>query len=451
MADFLVYMASFLRTYVNYYKQILRLGLPILVGQLGMIVTSFADNIMVGHYSTEALASASFVNNFFNVVIFCVMGFTYGLTPLIGAMYARKDNRAIGEAVRNCLRVNAAFTLAVTAVMLVLYFCLPLMGQPEELLPLIRPYYLIYLVGMLPVSVFNVFAQWSYAVNNTRLPMWIILASNALNILGNWMLIFGHWGAPEMGLIGAGLSTLAARLFCPIVIAYVFVCHPQYRIYRDGYREARLTGASVKRLWSISIPIAMQMAFESGSFTAGAIMAGWLGAIPLAAYQIIVITGTLGFCVYYSFGSAVSVLVANAAGLNDKRAMRRTAWAGYHVLLAIMTCSSLVFIFWGRTIMGAFTDDTAVVATAASLIFPLVLYQVADATQINFAGALRGSANVMPMLWIAFLSYVIVGVPATYMLGFTFGLGIYGIILSFMVSLGCAAVLFLYYFLKGTR
>jgi MATE family multidrug resistance protein len=444
-------MTLSINKYRKDYGEILRLGLPILVGQLGMIVTGFADNIMVGRYSTEALASASFVNNFFNAIIFCVMGFTYGLTPLIGALYARKDDKSIGVTVRNGLRVNIAFTCIVTAIMAVLYFFIDKMGQPVELLPTIRPYYLIYLAGLLPVAIFNVFAQWSYGINNTRTPMWIVLISNAINIIGNWILIFGHYGAPELGLTGAGISTLVARLFCPVAIIVVFMRKRRYSIYHEGFRTARLTRQSIVKLWRISIPIAMQMTFEAGSFSAGALMAGWLGAVPLAAFQIIVITGTLGFCIYYSIGAAVTVLVSNASGLGDRAAMRRRAWAGYHVLLFIMCCSSLTFWFFGDAIMSIFTADKAVLATAVSLIFPLVFYQVADATQINFAGALRGTSNVMPMLWIAFVSYIVVGIPATYLLGFTAGLGIYGIILSFFVSLGLAAVLFLYFFLKTTR
>ncbi len=155
----------------SYYREIIRLGLPILVGQLGMIVTAFADNIMVGRYSTEALASASFVNGVFNVVIFCCIGFTYGLTPLVGALFGRGEHRAIGELMRNGLVLNVLYSLAITGALGALYFYLDRLGQPSELLPLIRPYYLTALAGVVPVCVFNVFAQWSYGTTDTRTPM----------------------------------------------------------------------------------------------------------------------------------------------------------------------------------------------------------------------------------------------------------------------------------------
>lgn len=443
-------MSNRFSRYTADYSAILRLGLPILVGQLGMIVVGFADNIMVGHYSTAALASASFVNNLFNVAIFCCIGFTYGLTPIVGSYFTRGCNDEIGATVKVGLVLNILFTLAVMSVMTVIYLNVDRLGQPEELLPLIRPYFLIYLAGMLPVAVFNVFAQWSYGINNTRLPMWIILASNVVNVVGNYALIFGHFGCPELGLVGAGLSTLLARVLCPVAIIIVFARSRSNRIYHRGFSRARIDGRSLLKIWRICIPISMQMTFESGSFTMAAVMTGWISAIDLAAFQIIVIVGTLGFCIYYSIGSAVTILVANEAGRCDNAAMRRVAWSGYHVLLVLMMISSAVFVFFGNNLMGCFTDDPDVLAVTSSLIFPLVLYQAGDATQINFAGALRGTSKVMPMLWIAFVSYVVIGVPATYLLGFIAGLGTYGIILSFSVSLFLAAALFLTYFLHST-
>lgn len=433
------------------YSRIIRLGVPILIGQIGSIVVGFADTTMVGHYSTEALASASFVNNLFNVAIFASMGFSYGLTPLVGALFARKCRRESGALVRTALWINIAFALLLTAIMGTIYLNIERLGQPAELIPVIKPYFLIVLSGMIPIAVFNVFAQWSYAINRTRMPMWIILAANTVNILGNYLLIYGHCGFPEMGLNGAGIATLSARLICAAAILVIFFTGRQYGEYRHGFVKEPSSMRDVKRVNVTSWPVALQMTFESGSFTMAAVMAGWLGAIPLAAFQIVVILGMLGFCLYYSMAAAVSVLVSNAAGMSDRQLIRRTAFAGYVILLLLAACSSLTFVFLGADILPVFTDDPVVIATALTLIVPLVLYQLGDATQITFANALRGTAHVMPMLWISFVSYVVIGIPATWLLGFPCGLGIYGIILSFSVSLFIAAALFLIYFLRATR
>lgn len=444
-------MTARLKSFLPAYRELIRLGLPILVGQLGMIIVGFADNIMVGHYSTAALASASFVNNLFNVAIFCCVGFTYGLTPLAGALFGKGAKQQIGALTRVAMWINIGYTLLVTAVMTIIYFNLHRLGQPEELLPLIRPYFVLYLVGMLPIAIFNVAAQWSYAINNTALPMWIILGANCLNVAGNYALIYGNWCMPELGLFGAGLSTLAARIVCPLAILSALLVGRRFREYRDGLLHTPRRRGDARLLWRTSLPVSLQMTFESGSFTAAAVMVGWLGAVPLAAFQVAVIVGMLGFCVYYSIGSAISVKVANAAGEGSREGMRHMAWAGYHIMLVMMLAASLTFVFGGRNLMAFFSNDPEVIALSASLIFPLVLYQLGDATQITFANALRGTSHVMPMLWIAFVSYVVVGIPATYLCCFTAGLGTYGVILSFSVALFLAAALFLYSFLKTTR
>jgi len=443
-----------LKRYGTYYRKIIILGLPILVGQLGMITVGFADNIMVGQHSTEELAAASFVNNLFNVIIFLCMGFTYGLTPLIGALAASDNRRSIGRTLLTGVKVNLVFSASVTLLMGCVYFFLDHMVKEAALMTFIKPYYLIYLAGIIPISMFNVFAQWSYAVHNTIMPTVIVLISNIVNVLGNYIFIDGRWGCPEMGLMGAGAATFAARILCPLLIAGVFFGRKAYAGYRSGFNHAVKRVLPARKVVVTSFPIGLQMAMEAGSFSAAALIAGWLpnGTLALAAFQVLVIVGTLGFCIYYSMGTGVSVLVANAAGAGDTVTMRRIGWAGYHVILAIAAVSCTIFLTCGHTLISFFSDnDTALIKLATAQLFPLVLYQLGDATQINFAGALRGTSRVMPILWIAFVSYIIVGIPATWLLAHPAGLGLKGIFLSFSISLFLAGALFLHYFLKYTR
>jgi len=439
-------------TYVEAYRSIAKLAFPLFLGQLGNIAVGFADNIMVGHYSTEALASASFVNNFFNIAIFACVGFTFGLTPIIGAMYARGENARIGRAVRVGLRVNTIFTIIVSLIMLGVYFNLHRLGQPEHLMPLIKPYYLIVLAGMIPVAVFNVLAQWSFGCNDTALPTWIVLGCNAVNILGNYVLIYGHFGAPELGLTGAGISTFIARVLCMAAMVWVFFRSRRGRSCFDGFFHGARPGDGMTRMvMSTGFPVSAQMTFETASFSGSAIMAGWIGAIPLAAFQIVVISGMFGFCIYYSIGNAMAIPVSHAAGSADSQTMRRYAWAGYHLILATMVLVCMLFIFGGRSVMGLFSNDAEVITAAVALIVPMVLYQFGDATQITFANALRGTSKVMPMLYIALVSYIIVGLPCTYLFAFTLGLKLYGIVLSFSVCLLLAAALYFSFFLKATK
>lgn len=434
----------------GYYKEIARLGLPILVSQLGTIVVAFADNIMVGQYSTPALASASFVNNLFNTVNLALMGFTYGLLPLAGALFAQREKQRIGSLMKNALFLNSLYAIGVMLLMAGLYFNVHRMGQPSSLLPLIRPYFLLALGGLLPIVLYNLFSQWCYALRNTTTPMWIILGCNALNILGNFVLIYGHCGMPEMGLTGAGISTLIARCVAAAAIMLFFFKGKGNAEYKHGFLQGTVSRREAWRIWRTSIPISLQMAFETGAFSAAAVFTGWLGEVPLAAFQIILVIGMLGFCLYYAVGSAIAVLVSNEAGHADHQAQRRAGWAGYHVMLVVATCSTLCFIFFARPMMHIFTSDPEVLTLCMTLLFPLALYQLGDATQVTFANALRGTGHVMPMLWIAFFSYIVVGIPVSYLFAFPCGMGTYGIVLSFSVCLLMAGTLFLIYFLRAT-
>ena len=437
--------------YLSNYKQIARLGLPIVVGQAGLIIVGFADNIMVGRYSTEALSAASFVNNTFNMAVMACLGFAYGITPLVGALFGQQEQERIGSLMRSALAINVIYSLAVTALMTILYLNLDRLGQPEELLPLIRPYYLLYLCGLLPMAVYNVWAQCSYGMKGTRMPMWIILGANLLNVGGNYLLIYGNCGMPELGWCGAGLATLASRRLCAVVIVVIFMTGKRYAAVRSGFRPAQCSAAKFRLLVRTSIPVSLQLFFETAAFSGAALFVGWLGAIELAAFQVMVIIGTLGFCFYYSLGAATSVLVANAAGVGDYAKMRRIGFSGYHLTLLMALCASATFLFAGRHLIGLFTHDQAVIAVAMTLIPPVLCYQLGDATQVNFANALRGTSKVMPMLWIAFVSYLLIGLPSTYLFGFLLGGGIVGVFYSFSVSLFLAGGLFFYYFMKYTR
>lgn len=434
------------------YLAILKLGLPILVGQVGQIVVGFADSAMVGHHSTDALAAASFVNNIFNIALLMCLGFSYGLTPLIGALYSSARNEDIGATLRRGIHVNFLFSLAITLAMGILYLNIDRLGQPEHLLPLIRPYFLIYLASIVAVSLFQTFAQTSYAVNASMMPMWVVLFCNVVNIGGNWLLIYGNLGLPEMGLTGAGIATFSSRWLALAVIVAIFASAKRYRHYRHA--ALRPSGFGHRRIviFRTSWPVSVQMGLETAAFSVAAVMAGWLGANQLAAFQIFVTIGSLGFVIYYGMAAAMSVLVANASSCRDAaRHMRAIAASGYVIILLLAATACVLFLALGNNLIEVFTDDETVIAMTASMIVPLVIYQLGDATQVNFANALRGTANVMPMMWIALFSYVVVGIPATYIMAFVFGWGIVGIALSFSVSLFTAGALFLFTFMHTTR
>lgn len=425
--------------------------MPIVVGQLGVIVLGFADTMMVGHYSTGSLAAASFVNNIFTLVTVMLMGFSYGITPVVGAFFARKEYAEAGASLKNALVANLAFGGVLIVLSSVFYCFLGDIGQPEELLPLIRPYYVVVLLSMAFVVLFNVMRQFTDGIMQTKTAMWILLGGNAFNIVFNYFLIYGKMGFPEMGLLGAGISTLASRVLMVFAYMWLLLRSRRYAAYREGFFREKANAPGIRKVAKVSFPVALQMGTETGTFTASAVMVGWLGALELASYQVMVTVGMLGFMFYYSIGAAIAIRVASFTGLDDRKGVLQAANAGYHLLLLLAFMASVAFYVFAEPIIRIFTSDNEVVAMAIALIPPLILYQFGDATQICFANALRGTSHVMSMMWFAFISYVLVGIPCSYLLGFTFGLGESGIFLSFSVSLFTAAILFYVQFRKVTR
>ena len=436
---------------MSHYSATLRLGLPIAIGQLGVIILGFADTLMVGRYSTDALAASAFVNNLFTLFTFLLMGYSYGLTPIVSALFGQGKQAEAGEQLKPALLSGTVFCLLLMAVWGIAYFNLEHFGQPDELLPLIRPYFLVILVSMIFVMLYNELRQFTDGLTHTTLGMYTLMIGNALNIVGNWLLIYGPGPFPEMGLMGAGIATLLARVLMVVLMVAALWWKKGYAPYREGFARCRASLDGMQAIVRASLPIAIQMGLECAAFTMSAVMAGWVGKVELAAYQVMVTIGTLGFLLYYSFGAGTSIRVANFYGQHDRTNVFHAGAAGRNLLFLMAACSSLLIYLLAEPLIRVFTTDTAVIAISLSLIPFLVLYQFADAMQICYANILRGTGHVLAMVRIAIISYLIVNIPAAFILGFSLGWGVKGIFLAFFIGLFTAATLFFKEYRKAMR
>ena len=436
---------------MSHYSATLRLGVPIAIGQLGVIILGFADTLMVGRYSTDALAASAFVNNLFTLFTFLLMGYSYGLTPIVSALFGQGKQAEAGEQLKPALLSGTVFCLLLMAVWGIAYFNLEHFGQPDELLPLIRPYFLVILVSMIFVMLYNELRQFTDGLTHTTLGMYTLMIGNALNIVGNWLLIYGPGPFPEMGLLGAGIATLLSRVLMVVLMVAALRWRKGYAPYREGFARCRASLASMRTMVKASLPIAIQMGLECAAFTMSAVMAGWVGKVELAAYQVMVTIGTLGFLLYYSFGAGTSIRVANFYGQHDRTNVFHAGAAGRNLLFLMAACSSLLIYLLAEPLIRVFTTDTAVIAISLSLIPFLVLYQFADAMQICYANILRGTGHVLAMVRIAIISYLIVNIPAAFILGFSLGWGVKGIFLAFFIGLFTAATLFFKEYRKAMR
>ena len=326
---------------LNHYHALIKLGLPIVIGQIGVIVLGFADTLMIGHHSTEGLAAASFVNNMFNLAIIFCTGFSYGLTPIVGSLFGQNKIDGVGRVLKNSLAANTLLAVIVCTAMTVLYINLGHLGQPEELLPFMRPYYLVLLASLPFVLWFNAFKQFSDGITDTKVSMWILLGGNLFNIVGNYILIYGKLGFPELGLTGAGISTLVSRILMVIVYLILFFGTSRYKRFRQGFRSGKINGKDFSQLNLLGWPIAGQMGMETASFSLSAIMIGWLGSTALASYQIMIAVSQICFMIYYGMGAAVSVRISNFYGQSDMENVRRTANTGFYLILIMTVCTSI--------------------------------------------------------------------------------------------------------------
>lgn len=422
--------------------EILKIGLPIMLGQACVIILAFADNIMIGWHSVDELAASSFVNNILNLLIMTELGFAAGMTPIIGSHNGRGDVASVGITLRNGLVVNGLIGLASVVLLAVVYALLGHFGQEPELLPLIRPYFVIVGISTLFSLGFNTLKQFTDGICRPVVSMVFLLLGNVVNIFGNWVLIYGKLGFPEMGLVGAGISTLFSRILIFAAFLLYILFSRSLRQYARAIKEAVLSLAEMKSIFTVGYPVAIQMALETSSFTFAAVMAGWLGVIELAAHQVVITISQLFFLMMQGLSFALSILVSNACGRGDYKGVREYAGKGYGMIVCISATLSVLLYIFRYQAAGVFTDSPEVSAMAVSLFFVLFAYQFGDGLQLCFANVLRGLQDVKPIMKVAFVSYYIIAIPVAYLLGFKTSLGLLGIWLGFPVGLTIAGVFF---------
>ena len=419
-----------------------------MIGQLGMIILGFADTMMVGHHSTTELGAASFVNNIINLVIITATGFSYGLTPIVGGLFGREELPQAGRALRCALLANLMAGAIMMVALGILYFNVGNIGQPKELLPYIKPYYLVLLASIPFVMLFNAFKQFTDSITETRTSMWILLSGNLLNIIGNYVLIYGKAGMPEMGVMGAGVATLLSRVVMVALFLFVFLSRKKMRPYREGFFVLGWSRQLVRRLVSLGTPIALEMGMETASVSLSIIMVGWLGTIALVSHQVMITISQFTFMVYYGLGAAVAVRTSYFNGQDDRDNVRHTVVAGLQVMVALELLLSGIIFLLRNHIGGWFTDSAEVSSTVISLMVPFFIYQFGDGLQINYANALRGIADVKPLMVIAFIAFFVISLPVGYFCGFVLNFGLVGVWMAFPFGLTSAGVMMWYRFKK---
>jgi len=324
------------------------------------------------------------------------------------------------------------------------------MGQPEELLPLMRPYLVIQICSLPFMVLAGAFKQYFDSINDTSVGMFTMLAGNVWNIVFNYLLIFGHCGFPEMGIIGAAWATFSSRVLILILTLAIFFFRPKYKEYVALWHTCRANKKDMLLLNRLGWPISIQMGTEAASFTLVAVFLGWLGTNVLAAHQVMLSITNLIFMFYLGVATAVAIRVSNHNGKDNLVGVRQAAFAGWQMIFVMGVFLSIAAYLCRNHIATLFTDEPEVSAIVATLILPLILYQLGDGIQVTFVNALRGLGDVKRLVLYAAIAYLVISLPLSSVLGITLGWGAFGIWMAFPFGLTTAAILYLRRFLWVT-
>jgi MATE family multidrug resistance protein len=423
------------------YGRLIRLALPLVLTQAGQMTVHLVDNAMIGRVGTTELAAASFANSIYVVIMLFGIGVFMGVTPLVSRARGGRDDLAAAALMKSSLAFSGLLIAAVTALAGAVALAMPLMGQTASVVRLSLPYYGLLALSTIPLLTFILLKQIGEGLGNTTAAMGATVIVNLVNVTGNYVLIFGKFGFPELGLVGAGYATLFSRIVSPLLLVALFACVPSIRAYVPLMRRVRASFARFASVLSVGLPIAGQMVLEVAAFSWSAVMMGWLGEVPLASHQIAMGLATFSFMIANAVAMATTIRVSFKLGSSDYAGLRRLAWSAVHVSGASMGCCALAFLLLRHDIPRLFTPDGRVIAQAASLLAIAALFQVFDGLQITCIGILRGFADVRAPMLISGFSYMVIGLGMSWFLAFRLGFGPEGIWFGFLAGLAAACAL----------
>lgn len=403
------------------------------------MLIGFTDTVFIARLGAVPLAAAAFTQGVFNVFYVVCVGLLVG-----PGIFAARDHGAGNEAsCASWLRHGRALAITVA---LVAFAILALattqfehLGQPPEVMAVVRPFFLLVSASLVPALTFQVQRQFAESVGKAWGPMLIILLDVGLNAFCNWVLVFGHLGLPALGLIGSGCATLVARAFAVLTIGLWLRFSKHFASLRDapwsGWDRARFIA-----LFRLGAPAGVMLLFETGAFGASALMMGWLGVIPLAAHQLALSCAALSFTVPLGISLALSLRISRTRGEGRPEAVRVIAIGALLLGLVLMLCFAGIYAFAGESIARALTTINEVSALAAQLLLVAAIFQIFDGTQVIGVGALRGLTDVRVPAVLTFTAYWLLALPLGYVLAFHTSLGPSGLWVGLAAGLAAAAL-----------
>jgi len=427
--------------YRTQYGVSLKLAYPVMVGQLGQILVSVADSIMVGKFlGTIPLAAISLAVSILIIPMVFAIGVAFGLTPLIAGADGKDDPAEAVKYFKNGIVLNSILGLLVYGVLAIFAQFAHLLGQDERVVSEAMPYLHIVGLSIIPMMAFFAFKQFAEGLSDTKAGMRVSLVANLLNIVLNYPLITGWGPFPELGLAGAAVATLSTRFLMVAGMAIYIRKHKKFAAYWTYWRSTEITWRSIRDILAIGVPSGLQLVFEAGAFAMSGVIVGMIGPVQQAAHQIALNIASVSYMMVSGLGAAATIRVGNQLGRRDIPMLRLAGQSLFHLTLAMMVLTMILLISLRHLLPEFYSSDPEVLHYTAVLMIAAGIFQLPDGLQATTLGALRGVQDVNIPTIIAFVAYWIIAVPMCYYLGITEKMGPLGVWIGLTIGLVIASI-----------
>ena len=441
-----------LSQYTKEFSYNLKLAYPVVLGMLGHTLIGIVDNFMVGSLGSTELAAVSLGNSFIFIGLSLGIGFSTAITPLTAEADAEKDDKKIRSTFHHGLLLCTVLGVTLFILTVLSKQIMYLMHQPKEVADLAAPYIDWVAFSLIPVIIYQGYKQFADGLSQTKYSMYAILMANVVHIFFNYVLIYGIWIFPKLGILGAALGTVISRIMMVVFMHFLLRKNATFKRYFKNFSFKEIRKSMLKKIINLGLPSAMQMLFEVALFTAAIWLSGTLGKNSQAANQIALILASTTFMVAMGMSVTAMIRVSNSKGVNDFKNLIVVARSIFILTIIIETVFGLFFVLLHNYLPHLFlnmadvtqtVDNKEIIIIASKLLLVAAVFQISDGIQVVVLGALRGLQDVKIPMYITFVAYWVIGFPISFYLGKYTDLEATGIWIGLLAGLSAAA-LFLY-------
>lgn len=441
-----------LSQYTQEFSYNLKLAYPVILGMLGHTLIGIVDNIMVGNLGATELAAVSLGNSFIFIAMSIGIGFSTAITPIIAEADAEKDSHKIRATFHHGLLLCTVLGIALFIIIVLAKPIMNLMHQPKEVVDLAAPYIDWVAFSLIPVIIYQGYKQFADGLSQTKYSMYAIFMANVVHIFFNYVLIYGLWIFPKLGILGAALGTVISRIMMVVFMHYLLKYNAELNQYFNNFSFKQIKKSILKKIINLGTPSALQMLFEVALFTAAIWLSGSIGKNSQAANQIALTIATVTFMFAMGLSVTAMIRIGNQKGKKDFKNLIIVARSIFLLAIILEIVFAVLFVIFHSFLPHYFlnmndssqlVDNTEVIAIASKLILVAAVFQISDGIQVVVLGALRGLQDVKIPMYIAFVSYWIIGFPISFYLGKYTSFASVGVWIGLLAGL-TAAALFLY-------